>query len=80
MKNGIRYAYTGNVQDEEGSGTYCHHCHKKLIGRNWYELSEWNLTAEGACRFCGTPCAGVFEAQPGRWGARRAPVMLKQFR
>ncbi|MGQ0695402.1 MAG: AmmeMemoRadiSam system radical SAM enzyme [Nitrospiraceae bacterium] len=78
MKNGLRYAYTGNVQDEEGGGTYCHHCHKKLIGRNWYELSEWNLTAEGACRFCGTPCAGVFEAQPGRWGARRAPVILKQ--
>jgi pyruvate formate lyase activating enzyme len=80
MKNGIRYAYTGNVQDEGGGSTYCHHCDEKLIGRDWYELSDWNLTADGRCRYCGGACAGLFEAQPGRWGARRAPVMLKQFR
>jgi pyruvate formate lyase activating enzyme len=80
MKNGIRYAYTGNVQDEEGGSTYCHHCHEKLIGRDWYELSDWNLSADGRCRYCGWACAGVFEAQPGQWGARRAPVMLKKFR
>lgn len=59
MKNGIRYAYTGNVHDLEGGSTYCHHCGRKLIGRDWYELSEWNLTADGACRFCSAPCAGV---------------------
>jgi pyruvate formate lyase activating enzyme len=80
MKNGIRYAYTGNVQDEEGGSTYCHHCHEKLIGRDWYELSDWNVKADGVCRFCGAPCAGVFEAQPGHWGPRRAPVLLKHFR
>lgn len=79
MKNGIRYAYTGNVQDHEGGSTYCHHCHEKLIGREWYELSDWNLSDNGCCRFCGTPCAGVFEARPGHWGARRVPVILKQF-
>ncbi|MFO0698574.1 MAG: AmmeMemoRadiSam system radical SAM enzyme [Nitrospira sp.] len=78
IKNGIRYAYTGNVQDEEGGSTSCHHCHKKPIGRNWYELGEWNLTAEGTCRFCGTSCAGVFEPQPGRWGPRRAPALFRQ--
>jgi pyruvate formate lyase activating enzyme len=80
MKNGIRYAYTGNVQDEEGGSTYCHHCHEKLIGRDWYELSDWNVSADGACRFCHTPCAGVFESQPGHWGARRVPIVLNQFR
>ena len=79
MKNGVRYAYTGNVADREGGSTYCHECGQKLIGRDWYELSEWNLTTDGKCRFCGTPCAGVFEAAPGRWGARRRPVLLKQF-
>ena len=26
MKNGIRYAYTGNVHDVEGDSTYCHSC------------------------------------------------------
>jgi pyruvate formate lyase activating enzyme len=79
MKNGVRYAYTGNVSDREGGSTYCHECGQKLIGRDWYELSEWNLTTDGNCRFCGTPCAGVFEEKPGRWGARRRPVLLKQF-
>ena len=78
MKNGVRYAYTGNVSDREGGSTYCHKCGQILIGRDWYELSEWNLTMDGKCRFCGTPCAGVFESKPGRWGARRRPVLLKQ--
>jgi pyruvate formate lyase activating enzyme len=39
MKNGVRYAYTGNVSDLEGGSTYCHHCRQKLIGRDSYELS-----------------------------------------
>lgn len=77
MKNGIRYAYTGNVHDVEGGSTYCHCCGNTLIGRDWYELSDWNLSAEGVCRFCSAPCAGAFEAQPRHWGARRAPLLLK---
>jgi len=80
MRNGIRYAYTGNVQDDEGGSTNCHQCGKTLIGRQGYELSEWSLAADGTCRRCGTACAGVFDAQAGQWGARRAPVILKQFR
>ncbi|HVW01135.1 MAG TPA: AmmeMemoRadiSam system radical SAM enzyme [Planctomycetaceae bacterium] len=79
IRNGLRYAYTGNVHDGAGSSTYCHHCGEKLIGRDWYVLNEWNLTPEGACRFCGTRCAGVFEAQPGDWGAKRLPVQLSTF-
>jgi pyruvate formate lyase activating enzyme len=80
MKNGIRYAYTGNVHDVEGGSTYCHQCSQPLIGRRGYELSEWNLAADGTCRFCVTRCAGLFDAQPGRWDARRVPIILKQFR
>ena len=79
MKNGIRYAYTGNVHDEEGGSTYCHSCGAKLIGRDWYVITAWNLTAEGRCKACNTPCPGVFEARPGTWGARRMPVRLKDF-
>lgn len=80
MKNGLRYVYTGNVHDEDGGSTYCHQCGKRLIGRDWYVMTEWNLDAEGKCRFCGTPCAGVFAGPPGRWGARRVPVRLADFR
>jgi pyruvate formate lyase activating enzyme len=79
VKNGVRYAYTGNVHDSNGGSTYCHNCGKRLIYRDWYVLGDWQLTAEGACSFCGTPCAGHFEAQPGSWGARRQPVRLANF-
>jgi pyruvate formate lyase activating enzyme len=73
---GILYAYTGNVHDFEGQSTYCHGCGERLIGRDWYVLSAWNLDAGGRCRRCGTACAGVFEAHAGDWGARRLPVRL----
>lgn len=73
---GVRHVYTGNVHDKEGGSTYCHGCGKRLIGRDWYRLSEWNLDAKGRCRFCETPCAGVFEAKPGDWGAQCVPVRL----
>jgi pyruvate formate lyase activating enzyme len=79
MKNGVHYAYTGNVHDAAGGSTYCHHCGEKLIGRDWYVLSDWNLTADGRCTACGTPCAGVFEASPGHWGAKRMPVRLSSY-
>lgn len=79
MNNGVRYAYTGNVHDKAGGSTYCHHCGKLLIGRDWYVLSEWNLTPDGRCTACNTPCAGIFEARPGAWGARRLPVRMKDY-
>ena len=78
--NGVRYAYTGNVHDERGGSTYCHQCGEKLIGRNGYVLSDWNLTPEGVCRFCGAVCTGLFERQPGTWGAKRLPVRLSKLR
>jgi pyruvate formate lyase activating enzyme len=79
LKNGIRYAYTGNVHDEEGGSTCCHGCGKKIVGRDWYRMTLWNLTEDGRCKECETPCAGVFEGPPGTWGARRLPVRLRDF-
>jgi pyruvate formate lyase activating enzyme len=79
LANGIRYAYTGNVHDEAGGSTYCHGCGEKLIGRDWYVLTDWKLTPEGACAHCGTPCAGRFQPRPGTWGSRRLPVRLRDF-
>jgi pyruvate formate lyase activating enzyme len=76
MKNGIRYAYTGNLHDPEGGTTHCHNCQAPLIGRDWYELSVWGLTPQGNCRSCGTACAGVFEAHPGKWGRKREGVRM----
>lgn len=79
MKNGVRYAYTGNVHDEAGGSTYCHHCGAKVIGRDWYVITEWNLDEHGKCKSCGTACAGHFDATQGTWGARRMPVNLSHY-
>lgn len=79
IKNGVRYAYTGNIHHEEGDTTFCHNCGSKLIVRDWYELKDWQLDEQGQCKQCGTACAGVFEAKPGQWGARRQPIHLADF-
>ena len=76
LKNGVHYAYVGNVHDKAAESTYCHGCGELLIGRDWYQLSEWNLDTSGHCRFCGARCAGVFNAQPGNWGAKRKAVFM----
>jgi pyruvate formate lyase activating enzyme len=78
LKAGVRYAYTGNVHDEEGESTFCHVCAAELIGRDGYELTAWALE-NGRCASCGEPCPGVFEERPGQWGARRLPVRLRDF-
>ena len=80
IENGVRYAYTGNVRDRGGGSTYCHECGGLLIGRNWYVLSDWNLTSAGCCSSCGAACRGRFDARPGAWGARRLPVALGKYR
>jgi pyruvate formate lyase activating enzyme len=80
MRNGVRYAYTGNVHDPEGGSTCCHACGRCLITRDWYEMGAYHLTDDGKCRFCGAPCAGYFQGPPGNWGSRRRPVRLRDFK
>ncbi len=75
---GLHFVYTGNVHDEQGGSTYCSACGRCLIGRDWYQLTQWNLNS-GCCSACGTPCPGIFEGQPGTWGPRRLPVSLREF-
>ena len=79
MRNGVRYAYVGNVHWPDGDSTWCHGCGERLIGRDWYQITGWNLTADGRCRKCGTACAGVFEDAPGTWGRKRQPVNMRRF-
>jgi len=76
LRNGLRYVYTGNVHDEAGGSTYCHGCGKRVIGRDWYEITDWRLDGRGCCSHCGAACVGVFDGPPGAWGARRLPVSL----
>ncbi len=77
--NGVRYAYTGNVRDIEGETTYCHVCGAALIRRDRYRILDWRLTEGGGCPDCASRCDGVFEAQPGDWGARTQLVRLSDW-
>ena len=81
MNNGIRYAYTGNVHDKDHQSTYCHNCGGILIGRDWYELSEFNVTTEGNypgnCAACGAEIPGRFDGPAGTWGRKRQPLRIR---
>ncbi len=79
MNAGLHYVYTGNVHDPAGQATHCHGCGAVLIGRDWYDITAWNLSADGRCGGCGTRCHGVFEATAGCWGPCRQPVTLRAF-
>ena len=80
IKNGVQYAYTGNVHDRQGDTTFCPSCSQPLIERDWYQLRDWKLTPSACCSHCGTSIAGVFDAQPGEWGSRRQPVSIHRIK
>jgi len=77
MNAGIHYVYTGNIHDPAGQATYCYACGAVLIGRDWYEMTAWNLSADGRCGNCGAHCHGVFEPKAGRWGRRRKSLTIR---
>ena len=76
LKNGVHYAYTGNVHDSAGGSTLCPACGRKVIDRDWYVIRAYNLTDRGQCVYCGAQCAGVFDGPCGDWGAKRQPVRI----
>ncbi|MDE2027875.1 MAG: AmmeMemoRadiSam system radical SAM enzyme [Candidatus Omnitrophica bacterium] len=76
LSKGLHYVYTGNVHDAKGSSTWCPSCKNLLIERDWYMLGQYNLRDGNICRFCGYILPGIFEENPGQWGAKRVPVRL----
>jgi pyruvate formate lyase activating enzyme len=72
---GIRYPYVGNIHDVLGQSTYCHNCQAMLIQRDWYVLGKYALR-DNCCAQCGTEIPGVFDKQPGKWGAQRKPIRI----
>ncbi len=78
---GLNYVYTGNIHHEETGSTYCPGCGEKLIGRDWYQITQWGVGDKGMgqgghCTECGTAVAGIFEGKAGNWGRKRRPVRL----
>ena len=73
--NGVRYAYTGNVRDPEGSSSWCHNCGELLIERDWHRLGRWGLDNKGGCAACGAILPGHFTGRPQQLAAR--PVRVR---
>ena len=73
---GLAHVYVGNVHHKEAQSSYCAGCGAMVIGRDWYELSDWRLSDTGACTICNTPFPGVIEGPPGSWGRKRQPVRI----
>ncbi len=78
QSEGLKYVYMGNVDDVAHQSTYCPHCGKLVIERNWYELGAYHLSGD-RCGHCGGAVAGRFDDRPGIWGRRREPVDIARF-
>ena len=75
-QHGLNYVYTGNVHDVDGATTSCPKCQMALIKRDWFEILEYRVTAQGACPGCGAAIAGRFGASVGDWGRKRRRLRI----
>jgi len=73
---GLKFVYTGNVHDKNGSSTYCPKCKNILIGRDWFSLSDWNLGDSGQCKYCQYKVPGHFAKTPGTWKGKSRAISL----
>ena len=76
QSEGIHHVYIGNAHHFEAQSSYCSGCGTRVIGRDWYQLSDWHLGDYGHCLTCNTPFPGHINGPPGVWGRKRKPVRL----
>ena len=78
LRNGVRFAYTGNVHDTHGGSTVCPSCATVVVERDWYDIHAYRLDGDGRCRSCSAPIPGRYDGPPGEFGRRRIPVRLAE--
>lgn len=78
LRAGLHHVYVGNTHHKAAQSSYCTGCGACVIGRDWYELSEWGLDDTGHCTACGTPFPGVINGPPGQWGRKRQPLLMAE--
>jgi pyruvate formate lyase activating enzyme len=76
LGHGLHYVYTGNVHDTEGGTTFCPHCGKPVIVRDWYNILDYRVGDDGCCKECGGALAGRYQPFGQAFGSRRIPVRL----
>jgi pyruvate formate lyase activating enzyme len=58
LEEGLRYVYTGNIDDAEREATYCYNCGREILSRRRYEIVE-NHISNGCCPFCRATIDGI---------------------
>jgi pyruvate formate lyase activating enzyme len=59
---GLRYVYIGNVRGvPDAENTFCPNCRRVVIERDVFAVTRFDL-ADGKCRYCHQPIAGVWRA------------------
>jgi len=76
LGHGLHYVYTGNVHDTEGGTTFCPHCGKAVIVRDWYNILSYRVGDDGRCLECGSAIAGRYQHFGEAFGSRRIPVRM----
>lgn len=64
LANGLKFVYTGNIDDPAGQTTTCPQCHQAIISRTRFQVDEYHVDEEFCCRYCGQSIAGLFCEEP----------------
>jgi len=59
LESGLRFVYTGNIQNEDGESTFCYSCKARLIHRWGFEVASKRIV-DGKCPECGAIIDGVW--------------------
>lgn len=59
IKQGLKYVYIGNTEDNTANHTYCPKCGKVIIRRAGYTVLE-NAIKNSKCGYCGYPIQGLW--------------------
>lgn len=70
-KEGLNYAYLGNVPGHPLEDTYCPGCNAVAIGRYGFGIDEWNLDAHNRCKNCGYQLPIVGKLHSSRQSKKR---------
>ena len=76
LREGLHHVYTGNVHHREGDTTSCPSCRAEMVVRDWYQIRDYRLAADGKCANCGSAIAGKFGAAAGDFGRKRIPIAI----
>ena len=71
---GLHYVYTGNVHHAEATPPTAR-LPGALIVRDWYQIKQYRLEADGRCPDCG-PRGRAF-CQAGNFGRQRIPIAMR---